>query len=134
MKVKDYNPDLATLAGMTLTRVDEVNCEDGTDAILFYTDTGRVFKMYHSQDCCEDVHIESITGDLSDLVGSPITMAEKASNSDDPPLYPEWKHDSYTWTFYKFATIKGYVDIRWYGESNGYYGEEVDFVEMEVLK
>lgn len=123
-----YMPDIefSTLLGKTLLSVERV----GDDQLVFKADDGKAFKLYHSQDCCEGVEIESITGDLSDLVGSPILKAEEATSDKHPDDYkPEYEHDSFTWTFYKLATIKGYVDIRWLGTSNGYYSESVDFCE-----
>lgn len=35
-----------------------------------------MFKLYHSQNCCEDVYIEDISRDLDDLVGYPLLLAE----------------------------------------------------------
>lgn len=96
------------------------------DEILFITQDGERYRMYHYQDCCESVDIEDITGDLEDLIGEPILMAEEATQDDDNAS------ESGMWTFYKFATIKGYVTIRWYGESNGYYSESVDFERIGV--
>lgn len=115
------------IVGMTFSRVEQDNCGgfDGNDAIRFHAEDGRVFELTHSQDCCESVSIESVVGDLSDLQDTPILMAEAASN-DDPSA-----SESGTWTFYKLATRKGYVDIRFYGLSNGYYSEGVSFVEVE---
>jgi hypothetical protein len=56
-------------------------------------------------------------------------MAEDVSNlCEDKPL-DVWDY-SYTWTWYKLATVKGYVTIRWYGISNGYYSESVEFVKI----
>lgn len=37
-----------------------------------------------------------------------------------------------TWTFYKFATMSGYVTIRFYGSSEN-YSTEVDFYELADL-
>lgn len=98
--------------------------ERNHDELKLYLGDTVYVHMYHQQDCCEDVFIEDICGDLDDLVGSPLLQAEEVTNHDSGPLneYDE----SYTWTFYKFATVNGSVTIRWYGSSNGYYSEYVD--------
>lgn len=107
----------------------EVKASD--DQIDFITEDGETYTMYHSQDCCESVSVESIVGDLDDLIGNPILLAEEAVSNENPEGVEEENQDySFTWTFYKLATIKGYVDIRWYGESNGYYSESVDLYKL----
>ena len=119
--------DLKELIGKRLKRVEKI----GDDEIVFTLKNGKRYRMYHSQDCCESVAIDDIAGDLKDLVGPPITKAEESTSDTNPPGVDKGYQDSFTWTFYHLATVNGYVTIRWYGESNGYYSESVDFVEME---
>ena len=54
----DFN--IHFLAGATLAAVTP----DGNDSIDFKAEDGRSFRMYHSQDCCETVKVESVVGDL----------------------------------------------------------------------
>jgi len=103
----------------------EVTGDVGDDEMLFKTAERVVYKLYHEQDCCESVLVDDINGDLSDLIGTPIISAEESTNLD-LPAQGEYD-DSFTWTFYKIQTAKGHVVIRWYGTSNGYYSESVDF-------
>ena len=96
----------------------------GEDKELHFIEAnGTTYIFYHDQECCEEVTIEDISGDLTSLIGAPITLAEETTTIGS---YGGWS-DSFTYTFYKFATVKGYVTVRWYGESNGYYSEAVDF-------
>jgi hypothetical protein len=139
--------EISSLVGLVLSEVVEEN-----DEIDIKSTCGRSFRMYHSQECCESVYIEDVCGDLSDLVGSPILVAEESTSSEQVPdtslMTPAMKEhhlesilenktqkikdyddESCTWTFYKIDTLKGGVTIRWYGSSNGYYSEEIDFEE-----
>jgi hypothetical protein len=140
------------LVGRTLTEAKRVRVRDrirgrGDSESLRFTDTvGRVYSMYHSQDCCESVYIETLDGNLDDLVGVPILYAYADTNdtSDIPasmlidkvqaveeilaprPAQPNHS-ESNTWTFYRIGTVKGAVFIRWHGSSSGYYSESVAF-------
>lgn len=104
------------------------------DRVEITLDDGSKVRMWHEQYCCERVSLADITGDIKDLIGSPLLMAEESSSSEEPADAPkrEYRDDSETWTFYKFATIKGYVTLRWLGESNGYYSERVSVERTEA--
>ncbi len=115
--------DISVLKGKTLKGI----CRS-EDRVEFFVSDEEIYQMYHQQDCCESVIIEDICGELEWLVGSPILIAEERSNSDGGQNC----RDSETWTFYELATLKGSVTIRWYGTSNGYYSESVDFERIKT--
>ena len=130
--------DFSELKGKTLVKIEN----DNSGEVVFYCSDGDVYKMWHEQDCCEGVYLDDVCGDLDDLTGSEIIYAEEVSNH---PFEQEWESkfkkdeygrkrsdgspypESHTWTFYRVGTHKGGVTLRWYGESNGYYSERVDF-------
>ena len=124
--IVDTQKGMAQMLGKTFVQVSGAV---GNFDLLFETANGERFMFSHQQDCCERVDINDIVGDLQDLVGEPLLLAEEVQG-ETPVDFNEREYESVTWTFYKFATRKGYVDVRWLGESNGYYSEGVDlFVE-----
>ena len=117
------------LQGRILSKVVQLD-----DELHFHLTDNHYVRMYHAQDCCESVSIEDIVGNLDDLVGTPLLLVEEVSNyefDDDDTDEDDYYGESETWTYYRFRTIKGSVDIRWYGTSNGYYSESVN---IEIVK
>ncbi len=126
MSWNDVDVDFASLTGKVLRSIEGATKGSGT--ILFTLDNGQQYRMYHSQDCCESVEVEDVCGAVSDLLGCPLALAECVSNAPKPTDTQQEDVDSDEWTFYKLATNKGAVTIRWFGTSNGYYSTKVDFV------
>jgi hypothetical protein len=158
METKNYNDcydaQFSQLAGKTLTKIDG---KVGDEEMHFHCSDGQVYRLKYYQDCCARCSVEDVCGDLEDLLGSPILLAEEVSNdkptpeivaerraeyekdkAEDPEGYYNsgtFEHycdqfESETWTFYKLATVKGAVTIRWHGSSNGYYSESATFERL----
>lgn len=123
--------EVKELLGKTITAISG---KAGDDEMILATSDGKNYKFYHSQDCCESVAIDDVIGDLSDLLGEPLLEAEEVTSNEHPADRKkepnEYYDDSFTWTFYKLGTRKGGVTVRWFGSSNGYYSESVDFEEV----
>lgn len=102
-------------------KIKKIRVTKDPDNILFVFEDNSFAIMLHQQECCENVYIEDICGNLSDLEGATLYSFEEATNYDE-------NAESGTWTFYNIKTSKGYVTIRWYGESNGYYSEKAEVI------
>ncbi len=103
------------MLGVTMVSVTGTT---GGSEMVFTSTAGDEYRFYDQQDCCATCYLEDYDGDLNDLCGSPITVAEAVSEDGaDEEL------ESSTWTFLKFGTSKGAVTVRWFGHSNGYYAE-----------
>jgi len=135
--------DISSLIG---EKIFDIIINKHSTEIAFYCESGNNYCMYHDQDCCESVRLYDIVGDLDDLLRNPILKASADTNSglvdagtfreygrDNEPENVIYSNDSHTWTFYNIATIKGYVTLRWLGESNGYYAEGVSFAKIKRL-
>ena len=114
-----------------------VECVVGaeTEVLILKTASGDYYRLYHEVDECDhDAWLEDVTGDMDDLLNSPIITAYESSSSNDaapiiPPPNDRMHDDSWTWTFYRIQTAKGCITMRWYGTSNGYYSESVDLTK-----
>ncbi len=129
--IKSLNPII--LKGETLTKI-LIDVSGGDHRIDIWTKNHKHFQFYHYQDCCESVTIYKIIGSLNSILNNPLTeVSEKiVKPSDGEKQSKKYNGDSWTETTYTFKTQwSEAVKIVWFGESNGYYSESVDFCEVK---
>lgn len=118
---------ISDLKGLTIESV--TGLEKDSEEVIFKFSDGNAVKMWHCQDCCESVAVYEIDGDLEDLIGGLIIDFREDIKVDEDAPGRSWD-ESWTWTFYNITTSKGSVNIRWLGESNGYYSESVSITRI----
>lgn len=100
--------------------------ERSHDEIKFTMLDDTFFVLRHEQDCCEDVVLEDIDGDINDLLDEPITISSERYEED------ETASESATWSFYHIGNRKMTLVIRFYGSSNGYYSETAELYQVDI--
>ena len=112
---------LKEVIGKTIKRVDGLE-EESELVEIHFTDNTKL-RFMHWQSCCENVALNDfeLTTSLDKIVGGIINDAREDVSDGDGD---DWV--SQTWTFYNINTSKGCINMRWLGESNGYYSESVD--------
>jgi hypothetical protein len=121
--------NLRLMIGQTPVEIDGM--KEGSEEVTIVTKEGGKLTLRYEPDCCASCSICQVDGDPMDLLGLPLLMCEEDGNVPDHDMLDEqgagngasYHDESYTWTFVKFATTAGYVTLRWYGSSNGYYSE-----------
>lgn len=100
---------------------------DCSARVLLRTEN-HVYEFHHEQDCCENVRLIeaefSIEGMYSwENIPEGGLLVREASERTESKDVNDFEHE--TQTFYHIDTDKGAIHMRWLGESNGYYSEEV---------
>ena len=117
--MSDNITTLDELKGKTFTRV----FKNGDKIVFHDRSTLSSFALQHIQECCEEVYLADICGDLEDLQGSPIT--------DISCRYTTYGDEEGECCFYNISTVKGSVTIRWGTNDDNRYGMEVSVIQQE---
>ena len=119
------------------------------DELIFITEGGFKFKMYHMNECAETARLDNTIGKIDDLFGSYVLdisayedegfekwfrykftkknkWGEKCDSHEN--VYPEY----HNWVFIRVTTEKGSVIFRWFIESeDGFNNSEILFEEIK---
>ena len=93
--------------------------KETSESLLIHLNT-HVLEMIHHQDCCEIVYLADVVGSFEDLIGYPLLEVSESIVDIESEDY------SSTASYYNFRTVKASVQLRWVGESNGFYSEIVE--------
>jgi hypothetical protein len=104
-----------------------IECAVVLDNALYIFTSHQVILIRHVRECEEEVYIANDTESLSNIVGS--YLREIRVTTEKKSL----ENVSTTWTFVNIQTDKDSCNLRWVGESNGYYSETVQVEDITCL-
>ena len=110
------------LVGEVISSIDVMQWEN--EVLLTFV-SGKRVKICHFQECRESVVIHGVSGNVANLKGKALIECLHEVDESNP-----LDVDSSTITKITLKTADDCAIIRWYGTSNGYYGEGVSFEDL----
>lgn len=95
--------------------------EKGSQEVYFECEDGTKYFLYHYQVCSEKVYIEEIAGNINDIIGCKINIADVVTSGNS---------NIFLQTFFTLSSDKGSLIFRWIGESVGSVLVDVSFNEV----
>jgi hypothetical protein len=131
LDLSEFDPKDVPFESLIGKTIDRIVINDENTQLLIQIGDERYLMYNEYQYGCDavDVELADICGDLNDLIGSPLLQAEEESN--EQTLDDRQSGEVTDWTFYKLATVKGRVTLRWVGTPNVYYSERMNFARLE---
>lgn len=111
-------PGFGDLVGKRILGI--TGLREGSEEIQIHTDVG-IYRLYHDSECSESVEVAQVDGDPADVIGQIVVVAEVRETDMEDSLM-----DCARWTFYTIRAVRGDLDFRWFGASNGYYSVDVN--------
>jgi len=116
-------------------RINGMSLGDDGWALVFSTVTGKHFHFKTTNDCCNSVWFNHITGvdilgkgNSFDLLrGALVNQVEEKGWNDNRE--GDEDYDVVQEAFWTIHTDRGYIDIEVRNSHNGYYGGRVEYVE-----
>jgi len=105
--------------------IEVVNLDNDSSFVKIRTEQTTLI-FVHEQDCCENVFLEDFNFNGKFVGGELLEIKEKSNKPNKVPS----GYDSVTYTFYTLVSTNGFLDLRFFGESNGYYSEGVSMFDI----
>ena len=129
MLARKMTNDFFTLKGQTIRKIIALS----TGSLKIVTDKYK-YHLYHEQDCCENVRLVDVIGDVDNILNKEIIFAEEDSGAKDPEWHTSYDYDCHhTWTKFVLGTKNANVEFWFLGESNGYYSESISIQVEEIV-
>ena len=127
-KYKQLEVKFSRLIGEVIVKAE---ARENQSCVRFECESGKLYVLKHTENCCESVWLESTEG-LDTLLGKVVNV----NVEDEDISMPEGcdpHNDVWAGTFYRIETNESVADIRFCGYTNSVYALNASLYQLTLI-